>query len=102
MTTSSNTYTVYVDDNYDYMDLERRYKLGDFATLDLAIAACQRIVDQFLADEVDHATTPAEQYAQYTGFGPDPFIVTDDPAVAAVEQPPFSAWDYAREKCHAE
>ena len=41
MTTSGNTYTVYVDDNYHYMDLEERYKLGDFITLDEAIAAFQ-------------------------------------------------------------
>jgi hypothetical protein len=99
MTTSGNTYTVYVDDNYHYMDLDERYKLDDFATLDEAIAACKRVVDQFLSDEVDPATTPKEQFVQYLGFGPDPFIVTNDPEAA---NPPFSARDYAREKCHAE
>ena len=99
MTTSGNTYTVFVDDNYHYMDEEERYKLGDFATLDEAIGACKRVVDQFLNDEVDHDSTAAEQYAQYIGFGPDPFIVTNDPDAA---HPLFSARDYARGKCHPE
>jgi hypothetical protein len=30
---SRNTYTVYVDVNFHYMDPEERYNLGDFATL---------------------------------------------------------------------
>ena len=33
-----HTYSVYVDDNYHYQDESERYKLGDFATLDEAIA----------------------------------------------------------------
>ena len=75
-------YTVYVDDNFHYMDESERYKKGDFATLDEAIAACKQMVDEFLKDETDHDATAAERYAQYTGFGPDPFIVTDDPEAA--------------------
>lgn len=85
-----------MDDNYHYMDESERYKLGDFATLDEAIAACKRKVDEFLKDEVTADGTAAERYAQYAGFGPDPFIVTDDPDAG---QPPFSAWNYARERC---
>jgi hypothetical protein len=84
-----------VDDNYHYMDEEARYKLGDFATLDEAVAACKRRVDQFL-NKVPIDITAAERYEQYTGFGPDPFIVTDDPDAGS---PPFSAWSYAKERC---
>jgi hypothetical protein len=91
-----HTYSVYVDDNYHYMDEEARYKLGDFATLEEAVAACKRMVDEFLKDEVSPDLTAAERCAQYTGFGPDPFIVTDDPDAA---HPPFSAWSYAKERC---
>jgi hypothetical protein len=91
-----HTYSVYVDDNYHYMDEEARYKLGDFATLDDAVAACKRMVDKFLKVEVPLDITAAERYEQYTGFGPDPFIVTDDPGA---ESPPFSAWSYAKERC---
>ena len=91
-----HTYSVYVDDNYHFMDEEERYKLGDFATLDDAVAACKRMVDEFLKVEVPLDITAAERYEQYTGFGPDPFIVTDDPDAGS---PPFSAWNYAKERC---
>ena len=96
MAKPKHKYTVYVDDNYHCMDESERYKLGDFATLDEAIEACKRSVDQFLVDETSLDGTAAERYAQYTGFGPDPFIVTDDPDVGP---PPFSAWSYAKERC---
>jgi hypothetical protein len=84
-----------VDDNYHYMDEEARYKLGDFATLEEAVVVCKRRVDQFL-NKVPIDITAAERYEQYTGFGPDPFIVTDDPDAGS---PPFSAWSYAKERC---
>ncbi|MGO9124912.1 MAG: hypothetical protein ACLP6G_08475 [Terriglobales bacterium] len=96
MAKSGYKYSVYVDDNYHYMDESERYKLGDFATLDEAIAACKRMVDGFLKNEIRLATTAEKRYAQYTGFGPDPFIVTDDPNAG---HPPFSAWSYAKEQC---
>jgi len=91
-----HTYSVYVDDNYHYMDEEARYKLADFATLEEAVAACKRMVDQFIQNEVSPDVTADERYAQYTGFGPDPFVVTDDPSAGS---PPFSAWNYAKERC---
>ena len=98
MASSRYTYSVYVDDNYHFTDEDERYKLGDFATLDEAVAACKSMVDQFLKLEAppDAGVTAADRYAQYTGFGPDPFIVSDDPDVG---HPGFSAWDYANERC---
>jgi hypothetical protein len=96
MAGSEYTYTVYVDDNFHYMDEDERYKLGDFASLDEAIAACKRVVDTFLEDETSVESPAAERYRQYTSFGPDPFVKTDDPT--AVEQR-FSAWGYAEKRC---
>jgi hypothetical protein len=93
-----HTYTVYVDDNFHYQDEGARYKLGDFATLDDAIAASKKVVDRFLEEETSPDGTAAERYERYTDFGPDPFIMTDDPNAGRV---PFSAWDYARERCQA-
>ena len=97
MAGSGYTYTVFVDDNFHYMDEEERYKLGDFASLDEAVAACQRSVDTFLEDETSRESSAAERYRQYTSFGPDPFIVSDDPEA---RQPLFSAWNYAEKRCH--
>jgi hypothetical protein len=96
MTGSAYTYTVYVDDNFHYMDEEERYKLGDFAALEEAIAACKRVVDTFLEDETTGAAPARERYRQYTSFGPDPFVKTDDPDA---KQPLFSAWNYAEKRC---
>ncbi|HEX2446567.1 MAG TPA: hypothetical protein VHK26_00055 [Methyloceanibacter sp.] len=48
-------YTVLVDDNFHYdnfhyMDSRHRWTLGVFDTLDEALAACRRIVDEDLAN----------------------------------------------------
>lgn len=96
MAGSGYTYTVQVDDNFHYMDEAERYKLGDFATLEEAIAASKRVVDRFLEDETSMESPAAERYRQYIHFGPDPFITTDDPAG---KQPLFSARSYAEERC---
>jgi hypothetical protein len=90
------TYSVYMDDNYSLPPDDSRYKLGEFATLDEAVAACKRMVDGFLKLHLPSDRTAAERYEDYTHFGPDPFIVTDDPAAG---QPAFSAWTYAKEQC---
>jgi hypothetical protein len=92
-----HTYSVYVDDNFHYQDEGARYKLGDFATLGDAVAACKKVVDEFLTTD-NGANGAAERYERYTGFGPDPFIMTDDQNAG---KPPFSAWNYARERCGA-
>jgi hypothetical protein len=87
-------YTVYVDDNFHYQDEGARYTLGDFPTLEEAVTACKNVVDLFLETSGDG--TAAERYEKYTSFGPDPFVMTDDSNAGKV---PFSAWDYARERC---
>jgi hypothetical protein len=91
-----HTYTVFVDDNYNLPPDDERYKLGDFATLDEAVAACKRMVDQFLKVHVSLDKTAAERYEEYTHSGPDPFIVTDDPVAG---NPAFSAWNHAKKRC---
>jgi hypothetical protein len=85
-------YTVYVDDNFHYMDESRRYKLGDFDDCQSAVAACKRIVDDFLA-RCDANRTAEELFTQYTSFGEDAWIGSDDAACS------FSAWQYAKERC---
>jgi len=91
-----HTYSVYVDDNFSLPPDDGRYKLGDFATLEEAVAACKGMVDEFLNAEAPCEKPAAERYEDYTHFGPDPFIVTDDPGVG---NPSFSAWSYAKERC---
>jgi hypothetical protein len=88
-------YKVLVDDNYDYMDQDRRYEYGVFRTAEEAISACKSIVDSNLNGFMKPGMTASELYDAYTGFGDDPFIVgvnSDDEAVR------FSAWEYAEER----
>ena len=82
-------YTVYVDDNFHYMDESERYKLGDYSDCDKAVAACKKIVDEFL---MTNRGGSEDLLVTYVMFGEDPFIVTDDPNCK------FSARDYARER----
>ena len=82
-------YKVIVDDNFHYMDESERYELGKFKDCAAAVAACKKIVDEFLAS---NRGGPDDLMATYVMFGEDPFIVTDDPECK------FSARDYARER----
>ena len=83
-------YKVFVDDNFHYMDEEERTCLGEFETFADALAACQRIVDQFLEHTYKPGMKADELYQAYVNFGEDPFIVGGDVR--------FSAWDYAKER----
>jgi hypothetical protein len=86
------SYQVFVDENFHYMDEDERYCLGEFESLDAAVAKCREIVDAFLAANYKAGMTADQLYQQYTGFGEDPFIRGGDEAG-------FSAWDYAKARC---
>lgn len=96
-TAPSQKLTVLVNDNYHYHDEEERYQLGEFDTLTAAISACQRLVDEYLDEAREDPTSSISSaenlFQSYTMFGPDPFIV------GANEHVPFSAWDYAKQRC---
>lgn len=85
------TYTVIVNDNFHYMDTGEQYKHGDYDTCEAAIAACKQIVDDFLLSSLH---SPYDLWTLYTTFGDDPLIIPRDPNC------PFSAWDYAKQRCH--
>ena len=85
-------YKVYVDDNFHYMDESHRYKLGEYKTLEKAINACKKIVNEFLYYNYKPGMTSGELLAQYSLYGEDPFIIGVDEGV------PFSARAYASVK----
>ena len=89
------TYKVFVDDNFHYMDEDERYLGGTFETYDEALLYCKRIVEAFLEDAYKAAMTSEELFKLYRSFGEDPFIRADPGAF----DPPFSAWEYARQRC---
>ena len=87
-------FTVIVAENSHYMDESENYELGTFDTLDGAIAASKRIVDEYLTSSYRTGVTAKELFENYVRFGEDPYIVASE-----VEGVPFSAWDYAKQRC---
>jgi hypothetical protein len=85
------TYTVWIDDNFSYMDKEKRYRYGDFETLDGAIEACKKIVDGFLASAYKSGMHAEALSSAYMDFGEDPWI-------SGAEGVPFSAWNYVKQR----
>lgn len=90
---SQMTFKVYVDDNFHYMDESERYEKGTYETYDEAVAACKRIVDEYLISAHKKQMTADELYTSYKNFGEDPFIRPAD------NERRFSAWNYAKERC---
>lgn len=88
--------TVLVTDNFHYMDEGSNYKLGSFDTLEIAVAACQRVVDEYLASAHRPGISAGELYGSYVMFGEDPYVVAE-----SLDGVPFSARDYARLRCDA-
>lgn len=74
-------YRVLVDDNFHYMDESERDQLGEFDTLEDAVLACKRIVDEFLISNYRPGMTVAELLTQYAFYGEDPFVYTGDGTV---------------------
>ncbi len=90
----SKLYSVYVDDNFHYMDKSERYKLGTFETCEEAVIACMKIVDEFLLAGYGEGKNHKQLIEEYLFFGDDPFIVSGDKKCF------FSARDYASKRCN--
>lgn len=90
------TYKVFVDDNFHSMDESERYALGEYATLEAAIEAARKIVDEYLLSAYLPGMTFDALLTSYVFFGEDPFIVAQASEGGGVL---FSARDYARRRC---
>lgn len=90
-------YKVLVDDNYHSMDESERYELGVYPTLEVAVTAAKKVVDEWLRSAYKPGITADELLKGYKSYGEDPFIEAtppnDDTGIL------FSAWDYARLRC---
>ena len=89
------SWTVYVDDNFHFMDEDERYSLEVFENYDAAVAACKKIVDRFLQNTA--AKSADELYDLFSSAGEDPWIKGPVPDTGAQQ---FSAFDYARQRCN--
>ena len=86
-------YTVYIDDNFQYMDENARIKYGVYESLEEASRVCRAIVDACLTRSHEPGMSARQLYEGYVAAGDDPFIV--GPGAS------FSAWTYARQRCEA-
>ncbi|MDP9075515.1 MAG: hypothetical protein M3N98_15385 [Actinomycetota bacterium] len=88
-------YTVFVDDNFHYMDPDERYRQGDYDDYELAVTVCKQIVERSLLHQFVSGMKAEELWSRYKSFGEDPFVRPPPPA----PMEPFSAWTYARHRC---
>jgi hypothetical protein len=90
------TFTVWIDDNFHYMDAEYRARDSEWDDAAAAEARCRRIVDAYLESAYQPGMTWNQLFDSYSSFGEDPWI-----ASSGGDRHPFSAWDYARGRCQA-
>lgn len=82
------SYTVMVDDNFNFYDEDERYCAGTFSTLEGALDKSMQIVGKFLLGRNYAAQKGPDLCDDYKSFGDDPFIQGPMPVK-------FSAWEYA-------
>ncbi len=83
-------FVVMVDDNFHYMDVDERWKLGAYATFAEAVSACKQVVESCLVEYYQAGMDSEALYSQYVMFGDDPFILGPG------KPGKFSAWNYAK------
>jgi hypothetical protein len=91
---NTETFKVFVDDNYHFMDESERYEKGEYESYEQALTVCKAIVDQSLSAKYIDGMSAKELYDNYKAFGADPFVVPTPDAKAQ-----FSAWEYAKKRC---
>ena len=82
-------YTVYVDDNFHYMDEDERYVAGTFATYEEALAKAESMLRRDLDEHLARGGAREEWFSSYHMFGEDPWI-----SPTPEGEPRFSARDY--------
>ena len=65
-------FTVFVDDNFHYMDPDERWTLGVFSSAEEAVAASKATVDACLDEAYAPGMSAEELFLRYTHFGDDP------------------------------
>ena len=86
-------YTVRVSDNFHYMDEEEVYDLAEFDSCEEAMAACRKVVDDFLLSTYEPGMNAERLWWLFTSFGDDAYIIGPDTRCR------FSGWTYAKQRC---
>ncbi len=72
-------------------------RIGEFETLEDAIRASERVIDEFLAAARENGMTIADLFFQYEKSGEVPFIFSDDARTINVRG--FNHFKYAMNRC---
>lgn len=86
-------FSVFIDDNFHYMDESERVLHSTFTSYQTAVEAMKVIIDRSLLDLYKPGMAAEELYSLFTGFGEEPFITPLD------GNSMFSARTYARTRC---
>ncbi len=73
------SYEVWASDPFHLTGAPEKYRVGRFASCADAVAACERLVDDFLASRYREGMTREEMLAEYYSEGTEPYIVSLDP-----------------------
>ena len=73
-------------------------RIGEYATLEDALAAAKRTIDEFLAREFEDGMLPSVLFTRYQSAGEVPFIFRDDDD-KTVNVPDFNHFQYALARC---
>jgi hypothetical protein len=88
-------YRVLVEERFRRRADAARRELGAFETLEAAVAAARRVVDEYLLSAHRPGMRSDELFAGYAVFGRDPAVADDGGDLD------FSALEYALERCRA-
>jgi hypothetical protein len=90
--------TFFVEGLSKFQEPEKQVRrIGEYLTVEEAVAASKRRIDEFLLRDYKAGMTAAELYAQYEGFGEVPCIFRDDNQTISVAG--FNHWQYAKARC---
>jgi hypothetical protein len=93
-------FTVWVDDNYHFMDKSYRYQIvDDYDTKDEAIAKCREIVESSIGTNHKKGKSAEELFSGWSMYGESPFIVSSFSISPEYKETIFSASEYAKEFC---
>ena len=86
----ATSFTVFIDDNFHYMDEDGCTTLGEYTTAEEAIQAARNVIDEYLLDAWKPGQDAKCLFEAWCSFGEESWI---SPPVG------FDAREYARQRC---
>ncbi|MBL9176800.1 MAG: hypothetical protein JNM65_01980 [Verrucomicrobiaceae bacterium] len=91
---ATQKFTLFIDDNFHYMDESERTFGGVFDSYEAALLRAGEIVERSLQELFQPGMNAEMLYQHYVMFGEDPWILE-----TSVGRLNFSAWNHAKDRC---